>query len=90
MNNQNALNLIGDLERTILFYAQDSNPSYENCPWLQNITRNFPALSKIDSKLSEFINLKYLQSDSDLPLIKAERLLMMSHYLFNYLEYGSK
>lgn len=89
MNNQKVLNLIGDLDRTIIFYAQDPNPSYKNCLWLQNITRNLPELSKIDPELSKLINLKYLQSDSDPPLVKAERLLMMSHYLYNHLIYGS-
>ena len=90
MNNQKVLNIIGDLDRSVIFYAQDPNPSSRNCSWLQNIIKTLPELSKIDPKLSELINIKYLQSDSDAPLVKAERLLMMSHYLFNYLEYGSK
>ena len=85
MNNQKVLNLIGDLDRTIMFYAQDPNPSYKNCLWLQNIIRNLSELSKTNPKLSEIIDQKYLRSDSDPPLIKAERLLMTSHYLYNYL-----
>ena len=78
-------NLVGDLQRAIMFYAQDPAPSYQNCLWLKNITRDLPDLSKIDPKLREFIDLTYLRSDSDPPLIKAEKLLMMSQRLQQYL-----
>lgn len=80
------INIIGDLNRSVMFYAVDSiNPKYKNCIFLQNIVNNFPKLLKIDPNLSKFIDIKYLKNNKDLPKIKAENLLMQSIRLQNYL-----
>ncbi len=85
-NHFELINIIGDLNRSVMFYTADSmNPKYKNCIFLQNIVNNFPKLSKIDPKISKFINIDYLKKDTDLPKIKAENLLMASIKLQHYL-----
>jgi len=80
------INIIGDLNRSIMFYTIDSpKPKYKNCIFLQNIIKNYPNLIKIDKNISKFIDIKYLKSDKDLPKVKAENLLMQSIRLQNYL-----
>ncbi len=85
-NHFELINIIGDLNRSVMFYAVESiNPKYKNCIFLQNIVNNFPKLSKIDPKISQFIDINYLEDDKDLPKVKAENLLMQSIRLQNYL-----
>ena len=79
------LNISTDLKRSVMFLvkSQDNNP--KNCVFIQNILKNFPKLSKIDPKISQFIDIEYLKSDKDLPKVKAENLLMQSLKLQHYL-----
>lgn len=80
------INIIGDLERSVMFYAVDSiNPKYKNCIFLQNIIKNYPNLVKIDPKISKFIDINYIKKDIDPPKVKAENLLMQSLRLQHYL-----
>jgi hypothetical protein len=79
-------NIVGDLKRSVMFYALNSqNPKYKNCIFLKNIVKNYPKFIKIDSNISQFIDINYLKDDKDLPKIKAENLLMQSIRLQHYL-----
>lgn len=79
------LNICTDLKRWVMLLvkSQDNNPN--NCAFIQNILNNFPKLVKIDPKISEIVDIKYLQNNKDTANIKAENLLMQSHKLQNYL-----
>jgi hypothetical protein len=79
------LNISADLKRSVMFLVrtQDNNP--KNCVFIQNILNNFPKLIKIDPKISNFVDIKYLQSNKDSADIKAEYLLMQSLKLQHYL-----
>ena len=79
------LNICTDLKRSIMFLvrSQDNNP--KNCVFIQNILKNFPKLTKIDPKISEIVDIKYLKDTKDTANIKAEFLLMQSLKLQHYL-----
>lgn len=81
------LNICTDLKRSVMFLvrSQDNNP--KNCVFIQNILNNFPKLIKINPKISEIIDIKYLKNNTDTPNIKAEFLLMQSLKLQHYLGY---
>lgn len=80
------LNIVTDLRRALMDYAlTPQKASYQNSPFLQNIVKNFPRLQKLDPAISEFVDINYLQDDSDPPLIKAESLLLSSNLLLHYL-----
>lgn len=85
MNNNDLLNIIGDLHRSIFNYATQPAASFDQDTFLQNIIRNFPELTKLDPKIEQFVNIRYLQTDTDPPKIKAEKLLMMANQLQSYL-----
>lgn len=85
MNNNDLLNIIGDLHRSIFNYATQPSASFNQDVFLQNIIHNFPNLIKLNPKIEQFINIKYLQTDTDPPKIKAEKLLMMANQLQSYL-----
>lgn len=79
------LNISADLKRSVMFLvrSQDNNP--KNCVFIQNILNNFPKLIKIDPKISEIVDIKYLQNNTDKANVKAEFLLMQSLKLQHYL-----
>lgn len=80
------INIIGDLDRSVMYYATDSqNPNYRDCTFIQNLIKNYSNLVKIEPKISQFIDINYLKSDKDLPKVKAENLLMQSIRLQNFL-----
>lgn len=82
------MNLVSDLHRSILFYADvSSKPKYQNSVFLQNIVKNLPKLQKIDPNISRFISKELLRDDTDPPKIKAEKLLMSANNLQRYLGY---
>ncbi|MEI8067676.1 MAG: hypothetical protein WCG91_01850 [Candidatus Shapirobacteria bacterium] len=79
------LNISTDLKRSVMFLVrnQDNNP--KNCIFIQNILKNYPKLIKIDPKISEIIDIKYLKNTKDKANVKAEFLLMQSLKLQHYL-----
>jgi hypothetical protein len=79
------LNISSDLKRSVMFLvkSQDNNP--QNCVFIQNIIKTFPKLVKIDPKISEIVDIDYLQSKKETANVKAEYLLMQSLKLQHYL-----
>ena len=82
------LNIVTDLRRALMDYAlSPDQANYQNSSFLQNIVKNFSHLQKLDPVISQFVDINYLQDDSDPPLVKAEKLLMFAHNLQRHLEY---
>lgn len=76
------MNIVGDLQRSIMFLVRNQS---QDCIFLKNIIKNYPNLIKLDPNISKFIDINYLNNNSDLPNIKAENLLLQSIRLQNYL-----
>lgn len=79
------LNISTDLKRSVMFLVRSQDNDPKNCVFIQNILNNFPKLTKIDPKISEIVDIKYLKSNSDKASVKAEFLLMQSLKLQHYL-----
>lgn len=65
MNDPKILNVIGDIERTIIYLVEHPNKDFSDCPWTKS--EEFKKYVKVDLSLA--------------PKIVAENLLMQSYYL---------
>jgi len=79
------LNMSTDLKRSVMFLVKSQNNNPNDCVFIQNILKNFSKLTKIDPKISDIVDIKYLQNNTDTPNVKAEFLLMQSLKLQHYL-----
>ena len=71
------LNIAADLKRSVYYYVNADNPTFENCDMAQNVVKN---KNKFD-----FIDYDLIKNNKIAPLEKAEYLLMYSNQLQHFL-----